>query len=104
MLPTVVVSTLRFTTYAELITSIWAVVVDPELVALPVPVPVPEAVDELAAAVRPEPVPVPLRSVPDAPEESSVSPTVRFIVATVPLIGAVKVASFKSFVAATTAA
>jgi hypothetical protein len=99
-LPTVVVSTLRFTTYVELTTSICAVdevdALDDELVALDAePVPVAELLDDVDAAVRPDPVAVPLRLVPVAPVELSTSPTVRFIVAIVPAIGEVSVAPLR---------
>jgi hypothetical protein len=105
-LPIVVVSTLRFTTYAELTTSICALVDAPddeladELAALAFdPVPVAEALADVDAAVRPDPVPVPLRFVPVAPVEPSTSPTLRFMVATVPAIGDVSVAPLRSLFA-----
>jgi hypothetical protein len=105
-LPTVVVSTLRFTTNPELITSICAAVEEAAAVLLVFADAddaddAAELFEELAVLVRPDPVPVPVRFVPEAPDELSTSPGVRFTVATVPAMGDVSVAPLRSLVADT---
>src|SRR4051812_24988546 len=107
MRPIWVSSTLTFTTKAPVLI-IWICGVDDELddeelLALdpvpalpPPPPPAPEelALPLLAEFVLPEPVAEPLRFVPPVPEPLSCWPTVRLTAATVPSIGAVRVAPF----------